>query len=103
LTAFFSGQPGQAGTRKVKPFRILMKQEMMGWQWHKLHHMQKIICTSLITTSAPRHSVWHRPDALRKANDVPLTALVHYGRPAYVADAGIIFWSCFFLSSLFRT
>ena len=26
----------------------LMKQEMMGWQWHKLNHMQ-IICTSFQT------------------------------------------------------
>jgi len=35
-------------TRKVKPICILMKQEMMGWQWHQLHHMQ-IICISLET------------------------------------------------------
>jgi len=27
---------------------ILMKQEMMGWQWHQLDHMQ-IICTLLQT------------------------------------------------------
>jgi len=27
---------------------ILMKQEMIGWQWHQLDHMQ-IICTSLQT------------------------------------------------------
>jgi len=27
---------------------ILMKQEMMGWQWHQLDHMQ-ITCTSLQT------------------------------------------------------
>ena len=26
----------QAGTGKVKPISILMKQEMMGWQWHQL-------------------------------------------------------------------
>ena len=25
-----------------KPFWILMKQEMMGWQWHQLNHMQII-------------------------------------------------------------
>jgi len=24
----------------VKPFRILMKQEMMGWQWYQLYDMQ---------------------------------------------------------------
>ena len=28
----------------------LMPQEMMGWQWHQLDHMQ-IICTSLLTAS----------------------------------------------------
>jgi len=44
LMAFFPGQPGQASTRK--PFWILLEQEMMGWQWHQLDHMQ-IICTSL--------------------------------------------------------
>jgi len=27
-----------------------MKQEMMGWQWHQLDHVQ-IICTSLQTDS----------------------------------------------------
>ena len=32
--------------RKDKPFWILLKQEMMGWQWHQLDHMQ-IICTTL--------------------------------------------------------
>ena len=32
--------------QKGKPFWILMKQEMMGWQWHQLDHMQ-IICISL--------------------------------------------------------
>jgi len=31
--------------RNVKSFWILMKQEMIGWQWHQLDHMQ-IICTS---------------------------------------------------------
>jgi len=30
----------------VKSFWILIKQEIMGWQWHKLDHMQ-IICTLL--------------------------------------------------------
>jgi len=29
-----------------------MKQEMMGWQWHQLDHMQ-IICTSLQTDNHP--------------------------------------------------
>jgi len=40
-----AGQPMQSSTRKVKPMWILMKQEMMEWQWHQL----QIICTSLQT------------------------------------------------------
>jgi len=35
-------------TRKVKPIWILMKQEITGWQWHQLYHMQ-IISTLLQT------------------------------------------------------
>jgi len=34
--------------QKGKPCWILVEQEMMGWQWHQLNHMQ-IICTSLQT------------------------------------------------------
>jgi len=34
--------------QKGNPFWILLEQEMMGWQWHQLDHMQ-IICTSLHT------------------------------------------------------
>ena len=34
--------------QKGKPFWILLEQEMMGWQWHQLDHMQ-IICTLLQT------------------------------------------------------
>jgi len=42
--------------QKGKPIWILMKQEMMGWQWHQLHYMQwhqlnhmQIICILLQT------------------------------------------------------
>jgi len=35
---------------------ILTKQEMMGWQWHQLDHMQ-IICTSLQTDNQARISL----------------------------------------------
>jgi len=34
--------------QKGKPFWILLEQEMIGWQWHQLDHMQ-IVCTSLQT------------------------------------------------------
>jgi len=35
-------------SRAIWAFWILMKQQMMGWQWHQLDHMQ-IICISLQT------------------------------------------------------
>jgi len=41
LTGFFQENLG-------KPFWILLQQEMMGWQWHQLDHMQ-IICVLLHT------------------------------------------------------
>ena len=64
LTALFPGLPGWAGTRKVKPIWILLKQETVsssGISWD--------ICKSAprsrqITTPAPHHSVFYRPDAL---------------------------------------
>jgi len=55
LTVSFSGQPGQAGTTKVKPIWILTKQEMIGWRWHQLHHMQTI-CTKLRTDNHASNS-----------------------------------------------
>ena len=45
LTAFFQDNL-VSRQQKGKPFSILLEQEMMGWQWHQLDHMQ-IICTSL--------------------------------------------------------
>ena len=44
--------------QKDKPFRILLKQEMTGWQWHRLNHMQ-IICTSLQTDNHASTSSLH--------------------------------------------
>jgi len=53
--------------QKGKPFWILLKQEMMGWQWHQLDHMQ-IIYTLLRTDNHTSISVttqvFYRPDAL---------------------------------------
>ena len=59
--------PGWAGMRKVKPIWILLKQETVngsGISW--------AICKSAprswqITTPAPHHSVFYRPDALPAA------------------------------------
>ena len=53
--ALCPGLPSWAGSRKVKPIWILLKQENeWQWQWHQLGHMQ--VCTSLQTdnhTSTP--------------------------------------------------
>ena len=58
LMAVFSGLPGWASTRKVKPIRILLKQDSE-WQWHQLGHMQ--VCISLQTAnhaSTPTSLCW---------------------------------------------
>ena len=44
--AIFPGLPWWAGTRKVKPIWILLKQES-DWQWRQLGNVQ--VCTSLQT------------------------------------------------------
>ena len=67
LTALFPGLPRWAGTRKVKPIWILLKQETVsgsGISWS--------ICKSAsrsrqMTMPAPHHSVFYRPDALPAA------------------------------------
>jgi len=64
LTAMFPRLPRWASTRKVKPIWILLKQETwsgIGVSW--------VICQSAprsrqITTQAPHHSIFYRPDAL---------------------------------------
>jgi len=48
FNGLFSRTTSVSQHQKGEPFRIFMKQEMMGWQWHQLYHMQ-VICTSLQT------------------------------------------------------
>jgi len=67
LTALFPGLPGWAGIRKVEPIRILLKQETVSgsdisWAVYKSAPRSR-----KITTPAPRHSVFYRPDALPAA------------------------------------
>ena len=67
LTALCPGLPGWAGTKKVRPIWILLKQETVrgsGISW--------AICKSAprsrqTTTPATHHSVFYRPDALPAA------------------------------------
>ena len=69
LTAFFQDNLGKLSWhQKGKPIWILLEQEMMGWQWHQLDHMQ-IICTSLQTDNHASTSPlsFYRPDALPAA------------------------------------
>ena len=74
LTALFLGLPRWAGTRKVKPIWILLKQETVsgsGISW--------AICKSAprsrqTTTPAPHHSVFYRPDAFLSAAAQPVAS-----------------------------
>ena len=67
LMAFCPGLPGQAGTRKVKPIWILLKQETVSssgicWAICKSAHRSR-----QITMPTPHHSVFYRQDALPAA------------------------------------
>jgi len=59
--------------QKGKPFWILLKQEMMGWHWHQLDHMQ-IIGTSLQTdnhaSTSPLSFLQARCPSCRPTNSV---------------------------------
>jgi len=52
--------------QKDKPFWILLEQEIMGWQWHQVDHMQ-IICITLQTDNHTSTSPL-RPDAFLPPN-----------------------------------
>ena len=68
LTALFPRLPGWAGTRKVKPIWILLKQETVSgsgisWAtWKSAPHSRQI------TMPAPHHSVFYRTDAFLPPN-----------------------------------
>ena len=60
LTALFPRQPRSAGTRKVKPTWILLKQETVsgsGISWAKC---KSAPCSRQTTTPAPHHSCFYR-------------------------------------------
>ena len=67
LTALFPGLPRWAGTRKVKPIWILLKQETVsgsGISWDTCKSAPHSI---QITMPTPHRSVFYRPDALPAA------------------------------------
>jgi len=65
FNSLFSRTTWVSRHHKGKSFWILLQQEMIGWQWHQLNHMQ-IICTSLQTDNHASTSPlsFYRPDAL---------------------------------------
>jgi len=64
LTALCSGLPWWAGTRKEKPIWILLKRETVSGSGISWAICKSAPHTRQITTPAPLHSVFYRPDAL---------------------------------------
>jgi len=67
LTALCPGLPSWAGTRKVKPIWILLKQETMSGSGISWTVSKSAPRSRQITMPAPHHSVFYRPDALLAA------------------------------------
>ena len=67
LTALCPGLPGWAGTRKVKPIWILLKQETVSGSGISLAICKSAPRSRQITMPAPRCSGFYRPDALPAA------------------------------------
>jgi len=59
LMASFPAQPGQAGTRKIKPVWVLKKQEMMAGSGISWTMCKSFAPSSIqITLPAPHHSIF---------------------------------------------
>ena len=67
LTALCLGLPGSAGTRKIKPIWILLKEEAVSGSGISWAVCKSAPLSRQITTPAPHHSVFYRPDALPAA------------------------------------
>jgi len=67
LKALFPGLPGWAGTRKVKPIWLLVKQETVSGNGISWAICKSAPCSRQITVPAPHHSVFYRLDALPAA------------------------------------
>ena len=77
LTALFPGLPRWAGTRKVKPIWILLKQETVSGSGISCAVCKSAPRSRQITTPAPHHLGFYRPDALPAAQP---TASKHWRR-----------------------
>ena len=67
LTVLCPGPPGWAGTRKVKPIWISLKQEAVSGSGIRWAIFKSALHSRQITMPAPHHSVSYRPDALPAA------------------------------------
>ena len=67
LTAYCPGQPGWAGTRKVKPKWILLKQEKVSGSGIRWAICKSAPRSTQITMPVPHRSVFYRLDALPAA------------------------------------
>jgi len=81
LTALFLGLPRWAGTRKIKLIWILLKQETVSGSGISWAIGMSAPRSRQITTPAPHHSVFYRPDALPVAQP---TASEHWRDNCYL-------------------
>ena len=106
LTALCPELPGWAGTRKVKPIWILLKQETVSGSGISWAICKSALPSRQIVTPAPHHSVFYMPDALpavrptaskhwRLVQLMPLhpktpSSLASFkSRPVYVSGTGV--------------
>ena len=87
LTALFPGLPRWVATRKVKPMWILLKQETVSGSGISWSICKSARCSRQITTPAPHHSVFYRPDALPAAQP---TASKHWRQSIVMKGAGYV-------------
>ena len=80
LTALFPGLPRWAGTRKVEPIWILLKQKRVSGSGISWAICKSALRSRQITTPASHHSVFYRQDAIPAAQP---TASKHW-RDSYI-------------------
>ena len=100
LTAIWPGLPGSAGTRKVKPIWILLKQETVSGSGISWASRKSAPHSRPIATPAPHHSVFYRPDALPAAQP---TASMHWRQNARNMTIGQLPWDVLKLTSAWIT
>ena len=97
LTALCPGLPRWAGTRKVKPIWILLKQETVNGSGISWAICKSAPCSREITVRAPHHSVFYRPDTLPVSQP---TVSKHWRHGALKAHTYIehwlVKWQCMF-------